>query len=50
MHFANHGGQDPTLFTVRVINKGQSSFYRGYINFIATADRAHVVVCTFTVQ
>lgn len=50
MHFANHGGQDPTLFTVRVINKGQSNFYRGYINFIATADRARVVVCTFTVQ
>jgi hypothetical protein len=50
VHFANHGGRDPTQFTVRVINKGQSSFYRGYVSFLATSDRATVPVCTFVVQ
>lgn len=49
VHFANHGARDPTTFTVRVINKGQSTYYRGFINFTATRARMSVTVCTFTV-
>jgi hypothetical protein len=50
MHFANHGAPDPTQFTVRVINKGQTSYYRGYIRYVDAPARAHIQVCTFTVQ
>lgn len=50
VHFANHGGRDPTDFNVRVINKGQSTYYRGFINYLDTPTRNHVAVCTFNVQ
>ena len=50
VHFANHGARDPTTFTVRVINKGQSTYSRGYINFLPTPARVSVTVCTFTVR
>jgi hypothetical protein len=50
VHFANHGGRDPTEFTVRVINKGQTSYYRGYVTYLNTAARNHVSVCSFVVQ
>lgn len=50
VHFANHGARDPTHFTLRVINKGQSSYYRGYIIFRPTPARVSVTVCTFTVR
>ncbi|HUS35076.1 MAG TPA: hypothetical protein VM680_06955 [Verrucomicrobiae bacterium] len=50
VHFANHGARDPTIFNVRVINKGQSTYYRGYINFRPTPARMSVSVCTFGVQ
>ena len=50
IHFANHGARDPTQFTVRVINKGQSTYYRGYIRYMHSEARSHVTVCTFNVQ
>jgi hypothetical protein len=50
MHFANHGGRDPTPFTVRIVNKGQPTYYRGYISYIHSPERATVTVCTFGVQ
>ncbi|HEY6225645.1 MAG TPA: hypothetical protein VI282_00835 [Verrucomicrobiae bacterium] len=50
VHFANHGARDPTEFNVRVVNKGQTSYYRGYIRYVEGPARAHVQVCTFVVQ
>lgn len=50
VHFANHGARDPTEFNVRVVNKGQTSYYRGYIRYVNGPARAHVQVCTFVVQ
>jgi hypothetical protein len=50
VHFANHGAPDPTQFSVRIVNKGTPSYYRGYISYIANANRARVPVCSFTVQ
>jgi hypothetical protein len=50
IHFANNGARDPTQFTIRVINKGQSTYYRGYIRYVPSEARAHITVCTFNVQ
>jgi hypothetical protein len=52
VHFANHGARDPTEFNVRVVNKGQSSYYRGYISYLNARGgaRNHIAVCTFAVR
>jgi hypothetical protein len=50
VHFANHGGRDPTEFNLRVVNKGQTSYYRGYITYLNIPAHTHVAVCTFVVQ
>lgn len=49
VHFANHGAADPTVFTIRVLNKGKVTHYRGQIIYRPTNVRARVTVCSFTV-
>lgn len=49
VHFANHGAVDPTVFTIRVLNKGKVTHYRGQIIYRPTNVRARVTVCSFTV-
>jgi hypothetical protein len=50
VHYANHGSADPTPFTVRVINKGQASYYRGAVSYQPNTYRARANVCTFNVR
>jgi hypothetical protein len=50
VHFTNHGARDPTAFTVRVVIKGQTQYYRGFISHVQARNRRTVAVCTFTVQ
>lgn len=49
-HYARHGGADPTTFSVRVINRGQATYYRGTVTHFPDPRRSRVVVCTFMVQ
>ena len=44
-HFSNHGGRDPTAYTVRVLTKGRISQYSGSIGF----GQPKKLVCQFTV-
>jgi len=50
VHYARHGGADPTAFAVRVINRGQAMYYRGVVTFNPNPSRSRVAVCTFMVQ
>lgn len=50
VHYRNHGAPDPTAFTVRVVVKGNQTYYRGSINYVLSTRRSRVAVCTFVVQ
>lgn len=50
VHFANHGARDPTVFTVRVVNKGQVTYFQGSISYRAVNFRVRVPVCAFDVR
>jgi len=43
-HYANHGGTDPTTYSVRVLTKGRASYYSGRISY---GDYPHKV-CVFS--
>ena len=50
VHFANHGARDPTVFTVRVVNKGQVTYFQGSISYRAVNFRIRAPVCSFDVR
>jgi len=39
VHFANHGGQDPTRFTVRVLVKGQTNYFTHFISYTGRQEK-----------
>ena len=45
VHYAKHGGMDPTAFTVRTVVNGQTNFFTSSISY--TAGQAHKPVCAF---
>lgn len=50
VHYARHGTADPTPFSVRVINRGQATYYRGVLTYNNHVNQSRAVVCTFFVQ
>lgn len=49
-HYARHGAPDPTPFSVRVINRGQATYYRGALTHSDNPKQSRALVCTFMVQ
>jgi hypothetical protein len=45
VHYALHGGNDPTAFTVRTVVRGRTNFYSSTITFSGLRERK--LVCTF---
>jgi hypothetical protein len=45
VHYALHGGKDPTAFTVRTVVRGRTNYYSSVISF--SGQRERKPVCTF---
>ena len=44
VHYAQHGGQDPTRFTLRTLVKNQTNFFTGSISY--SSNQRKLWVCT----